>query len=193
MSVADTIKQLPESLQAITEQQWQSFIESGVDVSLLPDEVFDVLPKVWACSDFVMQTCIRFPELFLELASGDLLNPYTDDHYKKSIISDLKKNDDEGLSKQLRMFRRREMLRIVWRDIAGWAELTETTRDLSYLAEACIDTALLNLYQWQKEELGTPVDGEGKPQQLVVLGMGKLGAWELNVSSDIDLIFTYPE
>ncbi len=193
MSIADYMKQLPESLQVFTEQQWQSFVESDVDVSSLPGEVLEVLPKVWACSDFVMQTCTRFPELFLELASGDLLNSYTDDHYKKSTVSDLKKNDDEDLSKQLRVFRRREMLRIVWRDIAGWAELAETTRDLSYMAEACIDTALSNLYQWQKEEWGTPVDEEGKPQQLVVLGMGKLGAWELNVSSDIDLIFTYPE
>lgn len=193
MSIADYMKQLPEPLQVFTEKQWQSFVESDVDVSSLPGEVLEVLPKVWACSDFVMQTCTRFPELFLELASGDLLNSYTDDHYKKSIVIDLKNNNEEALSKQLRLFRRREMLRIVWRDIAGWAELTETTRDLSYMAEACIDTALSNLYQWQKEELGTPVDGEGQPQQLVVLGMGKLGAWELNVSSDIDLIFTYPE
>ena len=69
MSIADTMKQLPESLQAITEQQWQSFVESGVDVSSLPGEVFDVLPKVWACSDFVMQTCTRFPEIYLLILS----------------------------------------------------------------------------------------------------------------------------
>lgn len=64
MSIADTMKQLPESLQAITEQQWQSFLESGVDFSL-SNEVLEVLPKVWACSDFVMQTCTRFPEIYL--------------------------------------------------------------------------------------------------------------------------------
>ena len=194
MSIADDIKQLPESLQAAVKQQWQSFVESDVDVNELPRKVAETLAKVWACSDFVMQTCVRFPELFIELVtSGDLLKSYTDRHYKKSIVIDLNSNNEEALSKQLRLFRRREMLRIVWRDIAGWAELAETTRDLSYMAEACIDTALSNLYQWQKEEWGTPVDDEGKPQQLVVLGMGKLGAWELNVSSDIDLIFTYPE
>lgn len=194
MNYIDSIRKLPELLQATVERQWPNFIDGDIDVSSLPTEVAESLAKVWACSDFVMQTCVRFPELFIELVtSGDLLKSYTDRHYKKSIAIDLKNNNEEALSKQLRLFRRREMLRIVWRDIAGWAELTETTRDLSYLAEACIDTALSNLYQWQKEELGTPVDGEGKPQQLVVLGMGKLGAWELNVSSDIDLIFTYPE
>ena len=194
MSIADDIKQLPESLQVIAEQHWQSFVETGVELNELPREVADTLAKVWACSDFVMQTCVRFPELFLELAfSGDLLKSYADDHYKNSIVIDFKQGDEDSLSKHLRVFRRREMLRIVWRDIAGWAEFTETTHNLSLLAEAYIDTALSKLYQWQCETLGTPVNEDGVAQQLVVLGMGKLGAWELNVSSDIDLIFAFAE
>lgn len=194
MTILNSIKNLPGSLQSPVEMQWQSLVDSGVDISSLPDEVFETLPKVWACSDFVMQACVRFPELFLELAlSGDLLKSKSEQGYKNAIVSDLKPGDEEGLSKQLRLFRRREMLRIVWRDIADWAELKETTRDLSFMAEACIDTALSHLYSWQCEELGTPVNDEGVAQQLVVLGMGKLGAWELNVSSDIDLIFAFPE
>ncbi len=194
MDITNHINQLPELLQSSVELQWQSFVESDIDVSSLPSEVVESLLKVWACSDFVMQTCVRFPELFLELvSSGELLKSYTDGHYKRSIVTDLKKGAEEALGKQLRVFRRREMLRIVWRDIAGWAELRETTHDLSYMAEASIDYALSNLYQWQCEELGTPVNEEGVIQQLVVLGMGKLGAWELNVSSDIDLIFAFPE
>ena len=132
MDITDRVKKLPESLQPSVEQQWQSFIETEIDVSLLPDAVTEILPKVWTCSDFVMQICVRFPELFLELvSSGDLLKSYSDEHYKKSIVTDLKQADDEGLSKQLRVFRRREMLRIVWRDIAGWSELMETTGDLN--------------------------------------------------------------
>lgn len=194
MNINDDIKQLPDLLQSSVDMQWQSFIDSGVDISSLPSAVAESLAKVWACSDFVMQACVRFPELFLELASsGDLQRTYVDGHYKNSIATDLKHNDEDELSKQLRQFRRREMLRIVWRDIAGWAELMETTHDLSLMAEACIDTALANLYQWQCDDLGTPCNANGDAQKLVVLGMGKLGAWELNVSSDIDLIFTFPE
>ncbi|GMR15980.1 MAG: bifunctional [glutamate--ammonia ligase]-adenylyl-L-tyrosine phosphorylase/[glutamate--ammonia-ligase] adenylyltransferase [Gammaproteobacteria bacterium] len=193
MNIYDQLKQLPEFLRVPVEKQWQSFIESDA-VLLLQNEVLYTLPKVWVCSKFVMQVCVRFPELLIELASsGDLLNSYPDEHYKKSIVVDLKQGDEEGLSKQLRLFRRREMLRIIWRDIAGWAELTETTHDLSLMAEACIEFSLSNLYQWQCHELGTPVNADGVAQQLVVLGMGKLGAWELNVSSDIDLIFAFPE
>ena len=192
MDIHECIKQLPDTLQSSVESQWESF--SDVDMSSISSDIAESLAKVWACSDFVMQTCVRFPELFLELASsGDLLNTYSEGHYTSLIVSNLKKADEEGLSKQLRLFRRREMLRIVWRDIAGWAELKETTHDLSSMADACIDYALSNLYQWQCEELGVPVNEEGIAQQLVVLGMGKLGAWELNVSSDIDLIFAFPE
>lgn len=194
MKINDAIKQLPDALQASVEVQWQSVIDSEINTSSIPNEVAEVLAKVWACSDFVMQICVRYPELFLELAlSGDLQKPYDDEHYKKSIIIDLNHNDDDALSKQLRLFRRREMLRIVWRDIAGWSELMETTRDLSLMAEACIDYALTNHYQWQCDDIGTPCNSDGVAQKLVVLGMGKLGAWELNVSSDIDLIFAFPE
>ena len=194
MDTNQRIKQIPESLQHSFEIQWQSFIKSDIDFSLIPDEILEVLPKVWACSDFVMQACVRYPELFIELArSGDLLNSYSNEQYKKSIAFDFKQDDEVALSQHLRRFRRREMLRIIWRDISGWAPLMETTQELSFLAEACIDTALSHLYQWQCEALGTPVNAEGEVQQLVVLGMGKLGAWELNVSSDIDLIFAFAE
>ena len=188
------IQALPDLLQESIAQQWLSFAESSNDFSSLPEEVAASLIKVWACSDFVMQTCIRFPELFNELATGgDLLKSYSSEAYRESIVTDLKFSDEKALAQHLRIFRRREMLRIVWRDIAGWAEFKETTADLSYMAEACIDFALSNLHQWQCETSGIPVSSEGEEQKLVVLGMGKLGAWELNVSSDIDLIFTFPE
>ncbi|MDH5600891.1 MAG: bifunctional [glutamate--ammonia ligase]-adenylyl-L-tyrosine phosphorylase/[glutamate--ammonia-ligase] adenylyltransferase, partial [Gammaproteobacteria bacterium] len=194
MNINKSISQLPGLLQPAVTVQWESFLESEVDISSLPDEVVATLAKVWACSEFVMQTCVRFPEVLLELAqSGDLLRSYTDEHYKHTISIELNHNDDAALHKHLRLFRRREMLRIVWRDIAGWAELSETTHELSRMAEACIDFALATLYQWQCKELGTPCNAEGVEQKLVVLGMGKLGAWELNVSSDIDLIFAFSE
>lgn len=194
MEINKGINKLPDLLQSSVDKQWQSFIESNVDVSLFPTEVVKSLAKVWACSDFVMQTCVRYPDVLLDLAiSGDLLNPYTDKHYEKSIIIDLERADENALNKHLRQFRRREMLRIVWRDIAGWSELKETTNDLSCMAEACIHFALAKLHYWQCDALGTPVNKEGVEQQLVVIGMGKLGAWELNVSSDIDLIFAFPE
>ncbi|MBP8185739.1 MAG: bifunctional [glutamate--ammonia ligase]-adenylyl-L-tyrosine phosphorylase/[glutamate--ammonia-ligase] adenylyltransferase, partial [Pseudomonas sp.] len=90
--------------------------------------------------------------------------------------------------------RNRQQLRIIWRDVNRLAELRETCGDLSAMAEACIDLAYNWLYSRHCAQFGTPIGARsGEPQHMVVLGMGKLGAHELNLSSDIDLIFAYPE
>ena len=153
------------------------------------------LERVLVCSDFIAQACQRQPHQIVDLiASGDLLASYTPEQLRIALGNLLQEVVDEpALHQQLRLFRRREMVRIAWRDIAGWAELDETLRDLSNLADACVDLTLEKLYQWQCRDIGTPCDELGNPQQLVVLGMGKLGAHELNYSSDIDLIYCFPE
>ncbi len=99
---------------------------------------------------------------------------------------------EQALHARLRQLRQREMLRIAWRDLAGWATLEETLGDLSDLADACILGALDKLSAWQQQTTPPPRSGR-KPIPLVVIAMGKLGAHELNFSSDIDLIFAYPD
>ena len=82
------------------------------------------------------------------------------------------------------------MVRIIWRDLANWSDLAETMADLSAMADVCIQQTLSLLYDWQVEINGIPRDDDGREQKMIVLGMGKLGAGELNLSSDNDLIFT---
>jgi glutamate-ammonia-ligase adenylyltransferase len=192
--VEQALAKLPDPLQEIVEQRWRSFTEMTPDLAHLPQAVAESLPRVWAASNFVSQQCLRQPNLLSELAREDLQREYTWETYRERLTERLLPITLETeLMRELRCFRQREMTRIMWRDIAGWAELMETTRDLSHLAEACIDVALAKLYTWQCEQAGTPLNRDGKPLKLVVVGMGKLGAWELNLSSDIDLIFTYAE
>jgi len=97
------------------------------------------------------------------------------------------------IQKTLRLFRNREMVRIAWRDISGRADLFETMEDLSSLADACLDWAIFALVDDLSVKWGIPHSESGARQNLVALGMGKLGGRELNFSSDIDLILTYPE
>ncbi|MBA1331076.1 hypothetical protein QQ73_07920, partial [Candidatus Endoriftia persephone str. Guaymas] len=78
------------------------------------------------------------------------------------------------------------MVRIICRDIAGWAPLGETLEDLSELADITIQQSLVLLYDWTCREMGTPRNAAGEAQSLLVLGMGKLGARELNLSSGIE-------
>ena len=87
MEINTLIKQLPDLLQASVTTQLESFVDSDIDLSSIPDEIAESLVKVWACSDFAMQTCVRFPQLFLELASsGDLLKRYDDNFYHDLVF-----------------------------------------------------------------------------------------------------------
>ncbi len=156
-------------------------------------QVLEALPRVLLCSEFVREAVLKNPALLDDLVqSGDLKTAEHRLNYADAL--DMAGVDNEAaLMKTLRLFRRREMVRIAWRDLAGWAELDETLRDLTALAEVCIQVALDYQNQAACQRRGTPVFEDGRPMNIVVLGMGKLGGYELNYSSDIDLIFAFPE
>ncbi len=191
------LQPIPKELENLISNLWQSFCSaaSTEDPSLNPDCLpLQTLHTVWAGSDFVAQSCIRHPNMLFELVSSNDLNiTYEKDRYSASLSKLLSEVTEETvLLDTLRHFRRREMVRIAWRDLTQLASLNETLSDLSALADACVDESLTLLHQWQSKIYGTPVDENLVPQKMVVIAMGKLGAHELNFSSDIDLIFAYP-
>ena len=151
--------------------------------------------RVFAFSDFVAANCARNPALLADLvASGDLRRPYTPATLPQAVGAHIDGVvDDDDLMRRLRGLRQREMVRIAWRDLCGLADLVETLADLTHLAEACLEGALRTLSGQLSGRYGQPRSRGGDLQDLVVLGMGKLGAAELNFSSDIDLIMTYPQ
>ena len=150
------------------------------------------LERVLAFSEFIASAAARETELLPDLiTSGDLNHRYPADKYKKLL--DREVSDETTLKNLLTRTRMREMVRIAWRDITLKADLEETVKDLSCLASACVDKAFSFLYDKLRFMYGTPLDKHGQEQNIIVLGMGKLGADELNFSSDIDLIFAYPE
>ncbi len=101
--------------------------------------------------------------------------------------------DDAALLRALRLFRRRESVRLAWRDLAGYAGIDETLAEQTALADACIRVALEHVEARLQTRHGIPRDSGGAPQRLLVLAMGKLGGGELNFASDVDLIFVYGE
>jgi len=183
----------------VAERHWEAYREAAAAAGLAVPRQTDflkVLHAVWACSDFVAASCVLQPELLQDLLqSGDLLRDYLPEYYVRRLRHLVSKaRTEEALAEVLRAYRRREMVRIAWRDLAGWADLEEVTRDLSALADACLDVALELLHTWHSREFGVPHGQKsGAAQSMVVVGMGKLGARELNFSSDVDLIFAYPE
>ena len=169
-------------------EEWQRLLKA--------DKVLgESAQQVLGGSEYANEWGQRYEERAEELiSSGDIHHLYGRDAFQHRLNSRLMSvSDDAMLQQQLRYFRQREMVRIIWRDLSGWADLSETMRDLSAMADTCIQQALAILHQWQSDELGVPRNFEGGEQKLLVLGMGKLGARELNLSSDVDLIFCFPE
>lgn len=193
---ASQLENLPSLLQSDAKQ-----ILEQLDAALALDDAWlvenadiaAVLLRVCVSSCFVVEQLLKTPTLLTDkdalanLRAGERRQAYAE------VLAQSKVLDEASLMQALRWFRRREMVRIAWRDLSGWASLDETLLDLTALADACIQFALDSLYQQAVKSKGAPSLSDGTPFNLVVLGMGKLGAYELNYSSDIDLIFAYAE
>lgn len=152
--------------------------------------------RVCAASDFVIEQSVRDPLMLLELVAwGELDRSFAPGELCGQIAAAVQQAETEDeLGRVLRRQRTRQQVRIIWRDLTRQADLVQTCRDLSDMADASIDQAYQWLYQRHCVLFGTPTGRRsGEPQHMVILGMGKLGAVELNLSSDIDLIFAYPE
>jgi glutamate-ammonia-ligase adenylyltransferase len=103
-------------------------------------------------------------------------------------------HDDQTLKTTLRRLRKAVMLGLITRDLDGRANLAEVMDTVTVLAEETVAAAAARHAQWLAQEFGNPLGAtSGKTQQLHVIAMGKLGGGELNVSSDIDIVFAYPE
>jgi [glutamine synthetase] adenylyltransferase / [glutamine synthetase]-adenylyl-L-tyrosine phosphorylase len=131
----------------------------------------DAIGKI-ALSRFAARALAAQPELAEELRSPA---PFTRADMAAALAG--ARDDDEGaLKRRLRRLRLRVLLRVMARDLAGEADLAEVCGTMSDLAETEIAAAL----------------GWTRARDLIVVAMGKLGGRELNVSSDIDLVFVYP-
>ena len=110
----------------------------------------------------------------------------------RNILEQIPITDEASLKKRLRNLRKQVLLRLITRDLNGLADLQEVMETCTMLAELVVNHALEWLHPWAQSLYGIPLNETGEAQSLVVVGMGKLGGRELNVSSDIDLIFAYP-
>lgn len=156
------------------------------------------LARVITISDFALDTLVRYPEWLLHLDAGGELDESPQGETLAAWLAErLESAEDEaGLHAVLRRFRRARMLGIVWRDLVRPVDtdMWATAAAVSQLAEVSLEGALGWLERHFEPRWGRPAArSDGSEQRLVVLGMGKFGAGELNLSSDIDLIFAYPE
>ncbi|MHB8742218.1 MAG: bifunctional [glutamate--ammonia ligase]-adenylyl-L-tyrosine phosphorylase/[glutamate--ammonia-ligase] adenylyltransferase [Sulfuricaulis sp.] len=191
------LEKIPMALRSGIERYWLGVREPLARLAReRADDWPAALAKVFAGSDFVARTCVQHPQVLCDLIeSRDLFRRYGEGELTRRVTHALADVVDEtALKARLRVLRRREMVRVAWRDLAGLADLNEVMATLSELADGCVHQALDKLQAWAGAKHGVPRAADsGASQSLVVLGLGKLGGGELNFSSDVDLIFCYPE
>jgi glutamate-ammonia-ligase adenylyltransferase len=142
------------------------------------------LRRLVLASDFAVETLRRRPELlprFVRDAATPLPPPA------------LAPDNAAEWPALLRRYRTAESTRLAWRDAADGADVEEILDGSTRLAEACLRLALSALEAEFAQRHGVVRDAAGEAQRLVVFGLGKLGGGELNFSSDIDLVYAYPE
>ena len=196
---------LPEALARIRDNGWSRVealagTESLAALQLLLDAqgLRAEFEQLLATSRFVTEQAGRHSDwLQTVLADGSFLacrehTPASWDDRLVVAIDDA--NTEVDFMTALRRFRQREMLRLVWRDFTRRGELSDTLADVTHLADACIRASVKRAQRQLAPRYGQPIGAQSDAvQDFVVLGLGKLGGSELNVSSDIDLIFAYPE
>ncbi|MDP8984834.1 MAG: bifunctional [glutamate--ammonia ligase]-adenylyl-L-tyrosine phosphorylase/[glutamate--ammonia-ligase] adenylyltransferase [Pseudomonadota bacterium] len=158
----------------------------------LPPLLRDELPRVAAGSEFVAAGLIQDPQALAWLGrhAAPSAARAANVEYSSRAAAAATTADSQRL---LREWRRREMMRIAWLDIAGRASVRETLRDVSNLADGCIGAAAAAAQRHLESPFGRPRNAQGADVPFIVVAMGKLGGGELNFSSDIDLVLLYAE
>ncbi|MEC3886960.1 bifunctional [glutamate--ammonia ligase]-adenylyl-L-tyrosine phosphorylase/[glutamate--ammonia-ligase] adenylyltransferase [Xanthomonas campestris] len=152
--------------------------------ALWPEGVEHPLARVALASDFVVDTLARQPALLAHLAQSDP---------PPLPVPRLDPAQPQEWAAQLRRYRAAASARLVWRDVLGLDDVDATLAGATTLAETCLQCALQALEQQFSTRHGQVIAEDGSVQRLVVFGLGKLGGGELNFSSDVDLVYAYPQ
>jgi len=174
---------------------------AGPQLKKFPAEQIRILVALFSGSQALGELLVAHPDWLPVLEAASLKFPRRAQGFQREVEGWLKPRlaarDYTGALAELRRFKQREMLRIAARDLARLGDVVEITREISDVADVCLNTVWLICRQQFYEKYGRPyhqdADGNWLPTDFCVLGMGKLGGQELNYSSDVDVLFLYTD
>ena len=157
------------------------------------DDLIAVI-KLVACSEFVSDILIKHWEYYIDNINQQIFSKSLNPEQLSYLFSKLKKKDitEKTFLQEIRKIRNQCLIHILWRDVVNSCELDETLTNLTLLAEYSIKFAAQYATDMHESVYGS-ISHEGRKIAINILAMGKLGGSELNFSSDVDLIFLYPE
>lgn len=187
--IAHAVAALPSELRHPA-QRWFERLNDQHGLSGVPADRVNALARLAACSDFAGHVLLQNWDWFVHNAASfdgadSIEEPLDPDALGELTVDEAKST--------LRRIRNRALLRLLWREVFGHADLDETLHRLSALADSMLEVATLAAERALTPRYGRVRDSAGNTVPLVILGMGKLGGRELNFSSDIDLVFLYTE
>lgn len=189
------IESLPEVLRAPVALWIDRFAEREEEQAaefLAAANQYPALLTLVACSEFASNVLMREWAWFRDVTlPGNAEIPPAPELAGVAVSATSRAASDRKVKAQWRQYRNRNLLRILWRDIAGLSEVAETLPALTELADRLVRDATRYAEDCLRQGFGRLRDEEGDEPRLVVLAMGKLGGGELNFSSDIDLIFLF--
>ncbi len=191
MTFVSPANPLPSDLIQLGTSRLQQLISSHPDYAWLR-EYQDSVVSAFALSDFIFEHCSTKPHWLTNLLKNSQLHDSQLDVSAELMGSLADVSSEHQLHAQVRQFRNYHMLRIAWRDLLNLQPISDSLRQVSELAVSLINHVNDWLYHSMQERFGIPLGPNGN-QPMLIMGMGKLGGLELNFSSDIDLIFSYPE
>ena len=185
------LEKLPSILRGKTESRLHEILaaEPGLEslLSAAPDLRAQLL-RVASLSPFAARLMANRPELLAAILQHGNGQP---DSAASRLHEYLARYPADPMQ-ALRLWRQEMILGVIWRDLNGLSDLSRTLEELSNCADLALQAASRIATRELGEGYGLPADAEGRLQELVILAMGKLGGGELNLSSDIDLVFLYP-
>lgn len=189
---------IPAVLQPLVSKRLASFQASYQAVNHAPfdpeNKLYPQLLHVFACSDFVAQQLTNYPQWLAFTAEFPTVEAKAKKLLQRELQTYLEEVHEQiQLETQVRLYRNKMMTSLAWMALTEAHTLPVTMRLLSYLADITISQTLECLYAWQASQACKVVNEAGETQHLIVMALGKLGGHELNFSSDVDLIFAYPD
>tara|TARA_R110002126_G_scaffold15570_3_gene63703 strand:+ start:7545 stop:10346 length:2802 start_codon:yes stop_codon:yes gene_type:complete len=173
-----------------SDSYWQQLYSQLAGDGLTTDQQ-QQLRTLLQASLFLGRTLSQQPELLMLLVDNAELARQLEQPWQNPL-TDIDLNDETAVYRSLRRYRNRALSILLCADIYQLQSIEQSLARVSSLADCLISSAYRWAYQLQQQQSGTPYDEDGNPMPMLILGMGKLGGRELNFSSDIDLIFTYP-
>jgi len=177
---------VPDALSALVDRALARLALSLSPAGSWPpsEAVLTQLRALAVTSDFAIDTLCRQPALLAQLTLADC---------PPLPLPELDPLQPSEWPQRLRRYRTAASTRLIWRDLAGLDDIPAALAGATELAEQCLQLALTALEQEFASRHGVVRAADGSAQQLVVFGLGKLGGGELNFSSDVDLVYAYPQ